>query len=125
MGLTVSREMAAPAEVVWDLLTRVEAWPGWGPSVASASVPTGVITAGARGTVRTAVGLTLPFEVTAFEPGRSWAWSVAGVAATDHHVRPTEDGCVVTFGVPWWAPGYLVVCAVALGRIEQLATARP
>ncbi len=124
MGLSVSREVAAPVDVVWDLLTRVEEWPGWGPSVLGATVPSGVITAGARGTVRTAVGVSLPFEVTAFAEGRSWAWSVAGVPATDHHVRPTSSGCSVSFGVPWWAPGYLVVCAVALGRIERLATAR-
>lgn len=124
MGLSVSREVAAPAEVVWDLLTRVSAWPQWGPSVLGATVPSGVVSLGARGTVRTAVGVSLPFEVTWFEEGRSWAWSVAGVRATDHHVVPTPDGCRVTFGVPWWAPGYLVVCAVALGRIERLATAR-
>lgn len=124
MGLSVSREVAAPAEVVWELLTRVEAWPQWGPTVASASVPSGVVTAGARGTVRTVVGVSLPFEVTELEAGRSWAWSVGGVRATDHHVRPTSDGCVVTFGVPWWAPGYLAVCAVALGRLDRLATAR-
>lgn len=121
MGLSVSREVAAPADSVWDLLTHVAAWPQWGPTVAGATVPTGVITAGARGAVRTSVGVTLPFRVTRFEPGRAWAWSVAGVPATEHHVRPTSAGCVVTFGVPLWAPAYLAVCAVALRRIERLA----
>ncbi len=124
MGPSVSREVAAPAEVVWDLLTHVAAWPQWGPSVAGASVPNGVIGPGARGTVRTAVGVSVPFEITRWDEGRSWAWSVAGIPATDHHVVPTADGCRVTFGVPWWAPGYIVVCAVALARIERLATAR-
>ncbi|NRQ48704.1 SRPBCC family protein [Aeromicrobium stalagmiti] len=121
MGPSVSREIASPPTVVWDLLTHVAAWPEWGPSVAGATVPGGVVRAGARGTVRTAVGVSLPFEVTHFEEGRRWAWSVAGVPATDHRVRPTAGGCVVTFGVPWWAPGYLAVCAVALRRIERLA----
>lgn len=122
MGPSVSRGIASPPEVVWHLLTDVAQWPRWGPSVAGASVPGGRISAGARGTVRTAVGLSLPFEVTRFEAGRSWAWRVAGVPATTHRVTPTDGGCVVTFGVPWWAPGYLVVCAVALVRIERIAS---
>lgn len=130
MGLSVSREMECSADAVWVVLTHVEAWPRWGPSVSGATVlgatdPPGVIGPGARGTVRTAVGVSLPFEITQFEDGRSWAWSVAGVPATRHHVRPTATGCTVTFGVPWWAPGYLAVCAVALGRIEQLVAPRP
>lgn len=120
MGPSVSRNVAAPPETVWRLLTDVEQWPRWGPTVTGASVPGGVIEAGARGTVRTLAGVTLPFRVTRYDEGRSWAWSVAGVPATRHRVRPTTDGCVVAFEVPVWAPGYLVVCAVALRRIEAL-----
>lgn len=121
MGPSVSREMAVPAPDVWQLLTHVAAWPSWGPTVSGASVPGGVIGPGARGTVRTAVGPSLPFEITGFDRGTRWAWSVAGVSATEHRVRPTVGGCVVSFSVPWWAPGYLVVCAIALRRIERLA----
>ena len=121
MGPSVAREIACPPEVAWRLLTHVDEWPRWGPTVAGGSVPGGVISSGASGTVRTAVGVSLPFVVTRFEEGRSWAWRVAGVPATTHRVTPTEDGCVVTFGVPLWAPGYLPVCALALLRIERLA----
>jgi hypothetical protein len=121
MGPSVSRAIASPAPVVWDLLTHVAAWPEWGPTVAGASVPGGVITPGARGTVRTSVGVSLPFVITRFDAGTRWAWSVGGIPATEHRVKPTPDGCVVTFGVPLWAPGYLVVCALALRRIERLA----
>jgi hypothetical protein len=46
---------------------------------------------------------------------------VAGIPATGHRVVPDPGGCVVTFTVPWWAPFYLPVCAVALRRIERLA----
>ena len=55
--------------------------------------------------------------------GRRWAWSVAGVPATAHEVRPDGRGCRVRFEVPWWASAYLPVCAVALGRIEKMAVA--
>jgi hypothetical protein len=122
MGPSVSREIACPPEEAWRLLTHVADWPAWGPTVSGGSVPGGVIGPGARGTVRTSVGVSLPFEITAFEDGRSWAWSVAGVPATRHRVTPSATGCVVSFEVPWWAPGYLVVCAVALRRIERLTT---
>jgi uncharacterized protein YndB with AHSA1/START domain len=123
MGPSVSREIASPPEVVWRLLTHVDEWPRWGPTVAGGEVPGGVIGPGARGTVRTVLGVSLPFEVTDFVPGRSWAWSVAGVPATEHRVVPTAGGCRVAFDVPWWAAGYVVVCALALRRIERLATA--
>jgi hypothetical protein len=53
--------------------------------------------------------------------GRSWAWEVAGIGATRHEVRPADDGAVVAFGVPWWAPAYLPVLAIALQRIAQMA----
>jgi len=42
---------------------------------------------------------------------------VANIAATRHEVQPLPHGCRVVFGVPWWAPAYLPVCAVALHRI--------
>lgn len=122
MTPSVSRHIVASPARVWDLLINVSAWPEWGPTVTSVELATPTIKAGSRGRVRTLLGAPLPFEVTAFEPGRMWAWSVAGVKATDHRVRPDEDGCVLTFGVPWWAPAYLTVCAVALRRLDTLAT---
>ncbi len=116
--------MDAPAVRLWELLVDVSRWPEWGPSVAGVELPTPSIEAGSRGRVRTAVGAWLPFEITSFEPGSSWAWSVAGVPATGHEVRPVAGGCVVTFTVPWWAPAYLPVCLVALRRLESLAESR-
>lgn len=119
--------MAAPAAVVWDILVDTARWPAWGPTVSGATVRTGGdgtrIGPGATGTVRTALGPHLGFAVTDFDPGRRWAWAVSGVQATGHRVEPrTGDRCLVTFEVPRWAPPYLLVCAVALRRIERLAT---
>jgi hypothetical protein len=82
----------------------------------------GPVALGARGTVTTSVGPTLPFEVTACRPGTSWSWEVAGVSATDHHVEPLgPQRCRVAFGVPWPAIPYLLVCRIALRRLERLA----
>lgn len=145
MTFSVSRRVAASVEVVWALLTDTRKWPAWGPSItgvepAAAGIPAGPgpgpglesgpaagagpgpLEFGSRGRVRTVLGAALPYTVTAFEPGHYWAWSVAGIPATGHRVVPQPGGCLVTFTVPWWAPAYLPVCALALRRIERLAT---
>ena len=133
MTFSVSRRIAAPAEDVWALLTDTGKWPAWGPSITGvepvgrgvrpgAGTASGGLAPGSRGKVRTVLGAALPYTVTAFEPGRYWSWSVAGIPATGHRVVPQDGGCLVTFTVPWWAPAYLPVCSVALRRIERLAT---
>ena len=131
MSFSVSRRIAASAEDIWALLTDTGKWPAWGPSITGAEPAAGgtgsgpargELALGSRGRVRTVLGVTLPYTVTAFEPGQYWSWSVAGIPATGHRIVPQGGGCVVTFTVPWWAPAYLPVCALALRRIERLAT---
>lgn len=119
---TVSRTVAAPPDAVWRVLTDLDDWPRWGPTVQRAAlVEPGPLQLGSRGKVWTPVGLALPFEITEFDDGRSWAWRVVGVPATKHGVEPDDSGCRVWFSAPIWAPAYLTVCAVALERIERLA----
>lgn len=120
--LTVSRHIDAPADAVWKLLVDTDAWPRWGPTVAGAEVDGGVLALGATGRVRTPVGVTLPFTITEFEPGRRWAWSVAGVPATTHSVEPDGTGCRASMAAPLWAPAYLPVLAIALRRIDQMVS---
>lgn len=119
--------MAAPAAVVWDLLVDTERWPAWGPTITEAVVDRGGegsrIGPDATGQVRTVVGVRLRFRVREMDPGRRWTWAVAGIPATGHRVEPLgEDRCRVTFEVPVLAAPYLAVCAVALRRIERLAS---
>ncbi len=123
--IRVDRHISAPAEAAWQLLTDVEAWPHWGPSVRRAALEGGGtrLTAGARGTVWTVAGVRMGFTITEFEPGRRWSWRVAGVAATGHEVIDAPDGCRVAFEVPWWAGAYAAVCSVALARIDTLLAA--
>lgn len=120
---TVERRICAPAGAVWRILVDLDYWPRWGPTVSGADtdgdVPLGL---GARGRVHTPVGVSLPFTVHEYVEGGEWGWRVAGVAATRHGVRPDGDGCRAWMSAPWWAPGYLPVLAVALRRIDQLAS---
>ncbi len=117
---SVSMTIEASAETAWELLTDPESWSDWGPTVLAGEIDGERLEAGATGRVRVPPGLWLPFEITAFEPGAYWAWTVAGVPATGHRVTPTARGCRVTFETPWWAPGYLAVCALALRRIALM-----
>lgn len=124
-GLPAWRRVAAvvpmPAERAWHLLTDPAAWPSWGPTVRGASLD-GPFVSGTTGRVTTIVGVTLPFTLREVVPGASWTWDVAGVRATTHDVEPVSpDSCRVSFGVPPWAPFYLVVCRWALARLAREA----
>ncbi len=118
------RSVAAPATAVWELLVDLDAWPRWGPTVTAARLDDGgrtLTVPGARGAIRTPVGLWVPFVVTELTPRAHWSWSVAGVPATTHRVDPDGAGCVVELGAPGWAPAYLPVLEVATRRLAALA----
>lgn len=119
----VDRFIEAPPDAVWRLLTDLSAWPSWGPSVRGAELSDGgtTLSAHSRGVVWTVLGPRLPFAITSWQDGRRWDWTVAGVPATGHEVVPDGSGCRVRFEAPWWAVGYLPVCALALQRLEKMA----
>jgi uncharacterized protein YndB with AHSA1/START domain len=121
---TVELAIAAPPEAVWKVLVDLKAWPVWGPTVSGAELDgPGPLALGSTGKVWTPVGVPLPFEITEFVVDRVWAWRVAGVPATRHEVIPTAEGCILSMAVPIWAPPYLTIMALAVPRIEKLATA--
>ncbi|OBF04415.1 polyketide cyclase [Mycobacterium sp. ACS4054] len=124
MMFTADRAIAAPPSAVWELLVDLDAWPKWGPSIRGARLdePHTELGLHATGTVRTPLLLEVPFVITEFEPGRSWAWKVAGVPATRHWVEPMGDGARVGMAVPWWSAPYVTVCSIALRRIDAMLT---
>ncbi|MGF1598061.1 MAG: SRPBCC family protein [Acidimicrobiales bacterium] len=118
----VHRDIFSPSTTLWALLTELDRWPQWGPTVRRAVLVGDRLEKGARGTVTTVFGVRLPFEITAYDEGTRWAWRVAGVQATDHTVTTLgPERCRVGFGVPWPAAPYLAVCRVALDRLESIA----
>jgi uncharacterized protein YndB with AHSA1/START domain len=119
---TVSRQIDAPAMTVWNILTDLDRWPDWGPTVSGAELDEdGPLRLGSRGRVWTPVGVPLPFEVDQFRAGSSWAWEVGGIPATSHGVEPDGEVCRLWMSSPVWAPAYLPVLAIALRRIEGLS----
>lgn len=107
---------------MWRVLTDLDRWAEWGPSVRAATLDSERFEAGATGTVTTAIGVTLPWKVTEYVDGERWGWKVAGIPATHHTVEALDDDrCRAGFDVAWPAAPYLTVCAVALRRIAALA----
>ena len=125
--LSVDRVISASPSAVWKLLVDLEAWPKLGPTIRRAQLdpPHTGLALHATGTVQTSLLVALPFVITEFDPGRHWAWSVAGIPTTRHRVEPWGDGARVTIAVPWWSAAYLAVCAIALGHIDAMVTGSP
>jgi Polyketide cyclase / dehydrase and lipid transport len=121
---SVDKLIAAPSSAVWDVLVDLKAWPKWGPTINRARLdpPHTELALHVTGTVLTSLGLAVPFVVTEFEPGRHWAWKVAGVPATHHRVEPVGDQTRAAIAVPFWATAYLTVCAIGLRRIDDMLT---
>lgn len=120
------RTIDAPAEAVWELLTDTSRWPEWGPSITRVDCATRFIGAGSRGRVRTITGLWVPFQITHWVDRTYWSWKVLGLPATGHGVEPRpQDRCSLTFTVPAPAAPYLLVCRIAIDRIERILRSSP
>ncbi|NND01479.1 MAG: hypothetical protein HKN91_01705 [Acidimicrobiia bacterium] len=126
----VGVDIAAPTEIVWDLIARFEHWPDWGTTISKVTVDhdivaSEVVAPGVVGRVRTIVGIWLPFEITEVEPGRAWTWRVAGQRATGHSVMPLgASRSRLEFTVGWVLLPYLLPMWLAVRRIRALVEAK-
>lgn len=116
------RTIGAPAEDVWELLSRFELWPKWGPMVRRVRSDHESVAAGVTGRVATIFGVSLPFEISDVEEGEFWDWKVGGVPVTGHRLRALGSGrCEVTFSVPIVFYPYKVVLGWGLRLLQKEA----
>jgi uncharacterized membrane protein len=90
--------IAAPIEVVWSVFTDVERWPTWASSFTSVELIDGPMRLGAKARIRQPRLPTVVWEVTKWEPGRSWTWTATSPGArTDasHVLSRSREGTVV------------------------------
>ena len=120
--VATARDIAAPGDRVWSLLTEFEHWPSWGVSIRRVESAADRVATGVDGRVQTVAGFWLPFTIEDVTPGQFWTWEVAGIGATGHRLTPLGDGdCRAEFTAPWPAAPYLAVLRISLHRLKTLA----
>ena len=100
---SVTTGIDAPAERVWEVMSDVERWHEWTPSVTRVRrLDGGPLAVGSRAVIRQPKFPPALWKVSAIEPGRSFTWvSVApGLRVVGHHaVEPAAAGSRATLSL--------------------------
>ena len=100
---TTSIDIAAPPNRVWEVMSDIDRWHEWTPSVSGVSrLRDAPFAVGTRAVVRQPKFPPAMWKITSIEPGRSFTWvSVApGFRAVGHHaVEPTPTGSRATLSL--------------------------
>lgn len=123
MRFEQSIDVDAPVETVWSFIADVETWHEWTPSISRIErlddEPFGL---GSKARVKQPRFPALVWEVTAFEPGRSFSWTQKSPGMTsvgDHAAEPrTGGGTRVTLAVEQRGP-LAPVFGLLTGRLTR------
>ena len=89
-------EISAPPDRVWAVMSDIEAWPEWTPTVTRVELlDPGPLAVGQRARVLQPRLPAAVWRITALEPGRSFTWvtrSPGVVVTARHSVEPAEGG---------------------------------
>ena len=100
---SITTDVAAPAERVWQVMSDTDRWHEWTPSVTSVKrLGGGPLAVGSRAVIRQPRFPPALWEVTAIEPGTSFTWvSLApGLRVIGHHsVEPAGAGSRATLSL--------------------------
>ena len=95
MEQSTTIDIDAPPERVWEVLSDVEAWSEWTPTVTSVRrLDEGPFRTGSRAKIQQPRIPENEYVVTELEPGRSFTWVATGPAATTgrHDASPLPGG---------------------------------
>ena len=101
----------APIDIVWSVFTDVERWPTWASSFTSVELIDGPMRLGAKARIRQPRLPTVVWEVTKWEPGRSWTWTATSPGAR------TEASHVLTVSGRGTVAEQSIVSSGPLGRL--------
>ena len=103
MKFSITTDIAAPAERVWQVMSDIDRWHEWTPSITSVKrLRDKPFAVGTRAMIRQPKFPPAFWKITSIEPGRSFTWvSVApGLRVTGRHeVIPTTAGSRATLSL--------------------------
>ncbi|MGE0058146.1 MAG: SRPBCC family protein [Dehalococcoidia bacterium] len=103
MHTEVSIDINAAPDRVWDVMSDVESWPQWTPSIKHVDkLFDGPLAKGARTRIAQPKAPVAVWTVTEIEPGKFFEWETSSPAITSvaaHRIEPTGDGSKVTLTV--------------------------
>src|SRR5436190_11777690 len=107
-AFTIAIDITAPADRVWEVMSDVEHWHEWTPSVTSVKlIGAGPLAVGSRALIRQPKFPPAMWKVSSIEPGRSFTWisSAPGLRVIGHHaVEPTASGSRATLSLDLQGP---------------------
>ncbi len=123
-----SIDIDAPAARVWAVLSDVERWPEWAPTVTSVRrLEEGPLAVGSRVRIEQPKIPPTEYTVTELEPGRSFTWKATGpgVRTTARHRLEDRgaDGTRVTLAVEQAGPVGAVMGRFYRGLTDRYLTA--
>ena len=96
-------DIAAPADRVWQVMSDIERWHEWTPSVASIKrLDAGPLAVGSRAVIRQPKFPPAWWTVTGLEPGKSFTWvsTAPGLHVVARHwVEPAGSGSRATLSL--------------------------
>jgi carbon monoxide dehydrogenase subunit G len=103
MHFSTTIDVAAPPERVWSVMSDIERWPDWTPTVTTAKrLDSGPLTVGSKVRLRQPKLLPAVFTVTWVDANRGFAWTTSGPAwsaIARHTIEPTPTGSRVTLSL--------------------------
>lgn len=100
---SITIDIAAPAERVWQVMSDTDRWHEWTPSVTSVKrFGGGPFAVGSRAVIRQPRFPPALWKITAIEPGRSFTWISTGPGlrvVAHHRVEPTVAGSRATLSL--------------------------
>jgi uncharacterized protein YndB with AHSA1/START domain len=116
-------DIDAPPARVWEVMSDVERWPEWTASVRRLTrKDAGPFGLGSRVRIEQPKLRPADWEVTSFEPGRTFTWvtrSVSLLATGTHSIEPAAGGTRATLSIRFEGLLAPVITWVARGLIER------
>ena len=119
-------EIDAPAAVVWDLTVDVERWPESTPTITSVErLDDGPFGLGSQARIKQPAQRPAVWTVTAFEPGRHFAWATKTLGMRlegGHLIEPNGSSCTNTLTLDVTGPLASTVGRLLAGQFRKAIT---